>query len=173
MTQGFTLIELLVVVLIIGILAAVALPQYQVAVAKSRLAGVIPNVRALKNAEEEYFMANGVYLNDTFDELSIDLAGFSKIGLGNLTDGKTGYDALSMGSSGRKDVIGYIRDGSQVINSYGIYLDYSDKPGKTYCGAKSDNETANKVCKSLGGTSYTAGKCTDSFSTACNLYELP
>ena len=67
---GFTLIELLVVVLIIGILASVALPQYEKAVMKSRYSNLMAMVNALAKAEEAYYMETGNYTND-FEALSI------------------------------------------------------------------------------------------------------
>ena len=65
--QAFTLIELLVVVLIIGILAAIAVPQYQIAVAKSRFATAKNMTKTIAEAEEVYYLANGRYTTNLSD----------------------------------------------------------------------------------------------------------
>ncbi len=75
-THGFTLIELLVVVLIIGILAAIAVPQYQKAVEKARMAEAFALLRAIANAHQLYYLENGAYLTDgDIDKLTIEIPG--------------------------------------------------------------------------------------------------
>ncbi len=72
--KAFTLTELLVVVLIIVIWAAVAVPQYQKAVMKSRFATIKDIVTALAQAQEIYYLANNSYA-DAYDKLDISMPG--------------------------------------------------------------------------------------------------
>lgn len=70
--KGFTLIEMLVVVLIIGILAGIALPQYQSAVRKARVAEAKISLRALIDAEDRYILEHNDYFS-SWDDLDIEI----------------------------------------------------------------------------------------------------
>lgn len=59
--SGFTLIELLIVVVIIGVLAAIAIPKFQNTKGKANLAAIKSDLRNLATAEEAYFYTNGTY----------------------------------------------------------------------------------------------------------------
>ncbi len=71
--HGFTLIELLVVVLIIGILAAIALPQYQKSVKKAQARELFVVVDALDKSLHAYYLEHGSYDGVTVDVFPIQI----------------------------------------------------------------------------------------------------
>ena len=163
MKKGFTLIELLVVVLIIGILASVALPQYTLAVQKSKFANLRSIAQPFLKAMDSYYLANGSWPDD-LDELSVDMPG----GMNRVTQPAKHYDCFY------NDKFFCCMQGNPVsgwatgmlcglADESVIYVHLLDNiitpavpPRRDLCLAQRDNAQAEKLCKSLTSPSYSA-----------------
>ena len=88
--QAFTLIELLVTVLIIGILAAIAVPQYQKAIDKTRFMNYIQIAFGIKRAQEVYYLANNQYATE-LQNLDIDFTSVCQLYNPNLLTCNDGF----------------------------------------------------------------------------------
>ena len=74
--KGFTLVELLVVVLIIGVLSAVALPQYRTSAEKARMTEAITNLRAIAEAQDGFHHLNDRFANAyEMEKLDVEIPG--------------------------------------------------------------------------------------------------
>ena len=142
--RAFTLIELLVVVLIIGILAAVTLPQYQKTVEKARYAQLLVLIRAAANAQEMYYLANGNYATK-FEELDIQMPTTNTTNEGGYL-GIPGKAMLFMNTTS----VGGWALGDLQSRFFCNYQHIEDEhAGKCACYGWTEKEV--NLCQSLGG----------------------
>ncbi len=142
--KAFTLIELLVVVLIIGILAAIAVPKYQIAVLKSKTQRARFLLNTLKEAEETFYLATGEY-TENLNLLDISVNSDQSYEFSNTPEGLSDKDyqyscsnQYCVARSANKNLPGLLY----------YFQKYND--GRQFCAINGKEEKAKAVCEQIG-----------------------
>ena len=99
-SKGFTLIELLIVVVIIGILAAIAIPKFGKTKERAYVAAMKSDLRNLITAEEGYFADNTTYA--TKAQLGTNYTTSAGVTVVTGSETGTGFAATATHTSGKK-----------------------------------------------------------------------
>ncbi|MGB5885515.1 MAG: pilin [Acinetobacter venetianus] len=153
MQKGFTLIELMIVVAIIGILAAIAIPQYQNYVGRSNIAAAVQTVSANKTGLEEYVMEYGEFPDGTTAPVAADPSATPPVaavrgeraqdlGIVNPSFGTIALNDLTGGSG---TITLTFTTGNPGINTKKVQL-FRDANGTWSCVSDVDSKFENKAC---------------------------
>ncbi len=167
-SKGFTLLELLVVVLIIGILAAIALPQYKKSVEKSKATQALTLLQSLYQSAQVYQLTNGNWPS-SIDILDIDIPNDIKDNWSIWTDNAPSQNTLGIGMTkkyGKYAGTGFAKYKEHSYNSIpkNTNLCIERKKNGTYIFTGEQGSYCNKI---LGGKGVYVGT-----SNNTNIYAL-
>ena len=174
--KGFTLIEMLVVVLIIGVLAAIALPQYKKAVTKSKAAKMQTLLAQFIQSMERYYLVEGKYPS-SFDDLDINTS--LPISNGQNKDLTCGINMVShsvmhgddfeialydFGIWKQYSMAAFFTKGKHKCRGFVYFFNDDDYNGSIYCGEHRNNRSCGDgcepgiFCQDVLGKSYVAAQ---------------
>jgi prepilin-type N-terminal cleavage/methylation domain-containing protein len=139
MKKGFTLMELLFVVIIIGLLAALGLPQFFRATERARTAEGVRLLGSLRGAQFRYAAENGATTND-LNKLDVEYTGLKYFNTPTVVSGVNPRDSAQQDS-----VIASITRNDNQNAGFGNYTLYIQVDGDITCSGG-----ARDTCSKLG-----------------------